>query len=529
MIFSTRFNQPFCVSGKIFIKIQLDLNGDFLNELDEINSFIDDNIDDHISLFQECVRQKSISQTGEGIMGMAKLLASLYRELGCKEVRIDGPWGEEVGEGGSKGNPVVYGEYDEGKDKTIIVYFMYDTMPIFSPEKWSVPPFQGRLVGTEDPFPEVLMGRGATNTKGPMAAFLAACRSIQAVTGELPINMKFIAEGDEERLSMGLIKFVNENKEALERADALFFPMRSQDRNGLATPLSGSEGLLYLDLETSGEYWGRGPMKYNLHGARKLILDSPAWRHIEMLGTLTSDNGNSILIDGWYNNLLTEPTGGDETLIEKMIEKGVIDVDQMKEDMGVEHFIDDTEDPRALLVMQLYGTSFNLDGIYGGNMTPYAGAVLPMNIVSKHNIRFNPNQRPDDLIEKIRLHLDDNGFKDVRIRVIGHMDWCLNNWDHDLARALFKTFDEFNTDYVLKPPTGLTGETAPAWPAYLFGKDPLKLPIIGGGLGHGGRAHTVDEYYVIEGTEKVRGYADTIKGFVTTLYNYTNLHNIIKE
>jgi hypothetical protein len=77
-------------------------------------------------------------------------------------------------------------------------------------------------------------------------------------------------------------------------------------------------------------------------------------------------------------------------------------------------------------------------------------------------------------------------------------------------------------DYVLKPPTAVSGEMAPAWPVYLFGKSPLRLPIMGGSLGHGGRAHTVDEYYVIEGAGKVHGFPEVIKGCASVLFNYAS-------
>ena len=73
--------------------------------------------------------------------------------------------------------------------------------------------------------------------------------------------------------------------------------------------------------------------------------------------------------------------------------------------------------------MQLYGTSFNLDGIYGGRMTPGAKAVMPLKIISKHNIRFNANQDANDLVLKLRRHLDNRGYVDVKIDVVGVMDW----------------------------------------------------------------------------------------------------------
>jgi acetylornithine deacetylase/succinyl-diaminopimelate desuccinylase-like protein len=490
---------------------------------DKIYRHIEDNLERHIERYKENVRQRSISQTGEGVMDMAKMMVGYFKELGCQNTEIFGPWGNPVGQGGTEGNPVAFGEYNAGKEKTLIVYGMYDTMPIFSFENWIAPPFEARIVDTEKPFPKVLIGRGATNTKGSQMAFLAACLSIKAVTGELPVNILFVSEGDEERQSMGLIHFIHENIETLTKANALYFPGLGQNKNGVANPISGSEGLLYLDLVTSGEYWGRGPTKYNVHGARKLLLDSPAWRHIKMLNTLTSEDGNNILIDGWYDNLVTEPTNDDMKLIEQMIEKRAFDVKLLKENLGANVFIDNIEEPKKLAIMQFYGTSFNLDGIYGGRMTPGAGAIMPLKITSKHNIRFQANQSADDLIQKLRKHLDLKGYNDVKIDVVGVMDWCLNNWDHELGEAVLNMYKEFNVDYVLKPPTAVSGESAPAWPAYLFGKNPLKLPIMGGSLGHGGRAHTVNEYYVIEGAGKVHGFSEVIKGFVSVLYNYTSL------
>ncbi len=140
-------------------------------ELEGIYKHIDDEIDVYIEKYQESVRQRSISQTGDGVMDMAELMASHFKALGCNDISIHGPLGNPVGQGGTEGNPVAFGRYDAGKEKTLIIYFMYDTMPIFAPEQWSVPPFEARIVDTEKPFPRVLMGRGATNTKGSQMSF----------------------------------------------------------------------------------------------------------------------------------------------------------------------------------------------------------------------------------------------------------------------------------------------------------------------------------------------------------------------
>jgi acetylornithine deacetylase/succinyl-diaminopimelate desuccinylase-like protein len=485
-------------------------------ELQRIYDHIDQHLEEHVASIQEFVRQKSISHTGEGIKDCARLVERYLKELGCQETRI-----EEVGvtKWGMEGNPVVIGKYDAGADKTLVNYIMYDTMPVYHGELelWSVPPWEARIVELP-PFPRVVMGRGSTNSKGPAISFIKTCESIKEVAGELPVNLIFVAEGDEERMDIGLHKFMSEHADEFEDADALYWSGR-QEKNGLARIGGGSEGCVYFELTTSGEYWGRGPTRYSVHGGNKRWLDSPAWRHIEMLSTLVSDNGNKILVDGWYDNM-EPPTSEDLELLREIATK--TDIEAQKQALGARVFIDDETDIFNLLKMRTYGTSLNLDGIWGGRiLDPGAGSILPYKITSKHNCRYVPNQKGEDLVKKLRRHLDKQGYSDVQIRVIGDVDWCKFERDTEIVKAVCRMFEKFGVEYVsAAPPTTSVPSEGPYWPAYLFGKDPLNLPIARGGLGHGGRAHAVDEYYVVEGAGKVFGLAGTEKGQATVLYYY---------
>jgi len=90
----------------------------------------------------------------------------------------------------------------------------------------------------------------------------------------------------------------------------------------------------------------------------------------------------------------------------------------MAENLGVARYI--ASDPFNVVRMQQYETSFNLDGIWGGNMyADAAGAILPNKITSKHNIRYVPEMNGIDLTKKIRAQLDKNGYKDVELKIIG--------------------------------------------------------------------------------------------------------------
>jgi acetylornithine deacetylase/succinyl-diaminopimelate desuccinylase-like protein len=496
-------------------------------ELQRIYANIDENIERHIARLQEAVRQKSISHTGEGIEECAKLWVSYMKDvIGCQEASVV-PVGKS--KWGLEGDPVAYGKYDAGAEKTLLIYNMYDVMPVQEwtlPDapvpkelKWRVDPWAGELV-EEPPFPKVLMARGATNSKGPQVAFFNACESIKEIAGELPVNLIFVAEGDEERMDIGLHTFVHKYKDELNKADAVYLQMGRTNRNGVASVNSGSEGCIFFELETSGASWGRGP-SVPVHGANKRWLDSPAWRHIDMLSTLTKANGNEILIQGWYDGI-EEPSEDDMSILKEMAEK--TNIDQAKKALGASVFIGDETDPVKLLKMRTFSTSFNLDGIWGGRILDTgAGSILPEKVTSKHNCRYIPDQNGDDLHMKLRAHLDKHGYGDVRIRIVGDVDWHRSDLNTDIGRAVLKMFDQFNVEVMPPMPPTVPGSwppSAPYWPAALFGKQPLQLPIAGGALGYGDRAHSINEFYVIEGSGKVHGLSGAEKSMATVLYNY---------
>ena len=98
------------------------------------------------------------------------------------------------------------------------------------------------------------------------------------------------------------------------------------------------------------------------------------------------------------------------------------------ENVGVARYI--SEDPYPMLKMQRFGTSFNLDGIWGGNMyAGGAGAILPNKVTSKHNFRYVPNMKGPDIVKKLRAQLDKNGYKDVEVKMIGDVPWAKMNTD----------------------------------------------------------------------------------------------------
>ncbi len=498
-------------------EIQPDLGKIQSEDLKKVFAYIDEHIDEHVVNLQKWIRQPSISNSGEGIPESAEMVKGFFEQLGCQESRV---YDVGITEWGAPGNPVVYARCDEGAPRTIAIYWQYDTMPVTQPDAWKAPPFEARIV-EQAPYKKVLIGRGATNSKGPEMAQLNALMAIKAVTGKLPVNIVFVAEGDEERMDVGVRKFVKDHPDFFKNVDALIGEAGQQSASGAGTVGGGSEGCVYFELTTSGKSWGRGPVQSDIHGSNKRSVDSPAWRHMTMLASLVSEDGNTPLVKGFTDGL--EPLSASETAqLKNAASKTNMKV--AAANLGVARFIAD--DPFTMLKMGRYGVSFNLDGIWGGNMyAGGAGAILPNKITSKHNIRYVPKMNGLQIVKRVREQLDRNGYKDVELKIIGDVPWSKMTYDTDIARAMHQMYDQFGISHVEKSdvPTILGGY----WPSYLFSNQevgervaPVSMPIGMGGAGHGGNAHAANEYYVIEGAGKVYGMAGAEKSHAAIFYNF---------
>ena len=484
-------------------EISIDMNKIKNPDLPKIFNYIDAHIDEHVRNLQKWIQQPSVSNTGEGIQESAQMVKGYFDQLGCQQTKVYDPG---ITEWGQQSNPVVYAKCDEGAKRTIVIYWQYDTMPVTQPDLWVRPPFAADLV-EQPPYKKVLIGRGATNSKGPEMSQWNALISIKAVTGKLPVNIIFVAEGDEERMDVGLRTFVKAHAELFKGAEALYGP-------------GPSEGCLFVELTTSGKSWGRGPVYSDIHGANKRSVDSPAWRHIKMLSTLVADNGNKVLIPGFYDNI--EPlTAAEKASLETAAKK--MKPDEAAKNLGVARFIAD--EPIDIVTMQRHGTSFNLDGIWSGNMFPGgSGAILPNTITSKHNIRYVPNMTGPDIVKKLRAYLDKEGYQDVQIHVVGDVPWAKQRHDTEIAKASDRMFDAFGAERRSPPVENQASIMGGYWPAYLFSGDPINLPIAGGAVGSGGGAHAANEFYVIEGAKKTYGMAGAEKSVATVLYNFAGLN-----
>jgi len=471
-------------------------------EREIVFDYIDKHYEDHLKKLQEFVSQPSISAENRGVRECAELLKGYLTDLGCKDARLVE----------TSGHPVVYGTYNAKADKTIIIYLMYDTQPIDDPG-WSVPPLEGRIVDIQ-PFGKCLVARGAINTKGELRAFLNACESIRAVGEEIPVNLMFVAEGEEELGSRHLPEFIQKYLHELKKADAVFFPSADQDQKGKVTMDLGVKGIVYFELELDGKSWGYGPTQFDIHGSVKACVDSPTWRMIQALSTMTTKDGNKVLIDGFYQNVVP-PSQEDMKLLEKL--EKTFDEDSLKDLLKVERFIGNVHGKQALL-KYLYSPTLNIDGIWSGYIGPGTKTVLPHKITAKVDVRLVPNMTVEEVLPKIRRHLDKHGFKEIKIVELEEgYGWAKTSIKQPATLALLKTYREFGHEPEIWP------HIAGSAPFCMFNREPLNLPFISGGIGHGARAHAPNEYIVVEEGGPTGGLRTLEKSYVAILDNFAKM------
>jgi acetylornithine deacetylase/succinyl-diaminopimelate desuccinylase-like protein len=458
---------------------------------------VDKRHDEAVKRLQEWIRLPSIAAENRNMAEGCDLMIRLLKDAGFQRA-------ERVS---TDGAPGVFATLDAGAPRTVALYFMYDVKQV-DPSEWTSPPFDAALVDNPG-VGKVIVCRGAVNQKGPEAAFLAALHAFRGANRKLPVNLVFVAEGEEEIGSPHFPQIVRrpEILSALSKCSGVFMPSATQGPDGNVTMTLGAKGVIELELTSSGEKWGRGPQK-DIHSSNKARLDSPAWHLVQALATLVTPDGNMPSIENYMDKV--RPISAAE---KAMVAEGArrMNEDILKKSMGVTHWVNDLNfvDSLERLVSQ---PTVNIEGLVGGYTGPGGKTILPHKAVAKLDLRLVPDMKAVESVELLKKHLAKKGFGDIDVNMTGGYDPTSTPADAAVIRAQVACLKRAGIDPILWP------RNAGSWPGYVFTGEPLRLPAGHFGLGHGGGAHAPDEYYVIESTNpKVQGYDGAVRSFIEYL------------
>ena len=451
-----------------------------------------------LAMLREWIALPSIAAENLNYPQGPEHMAKLARDAGFQHVEVV----PTAGKGG------VFATLDAGAPTWLAIYMMYDVKQ-YDPAEWSSPPLEGRLVDRPG-VGKVIVGRGATNSKGPQMACLAALRAFKAAGTKLPVNIVLVCEGEEEIGSPNFrqVVFKPEVQAALARCVGIIIPLGNQDLDGSVQVSLGAKGVVELELVSSGEKWGRGP-KLDIHSSLAAQVDSPAWHLVQALNTLVKPDGHTPAIAGWFDKVRPLSQAQRRILAKSIPQKSEAST---KKALGVEHWIND-ETWYASQVRLVSQPTINIQGLVGGYTGPGGKTILPHRAVAKIDMRLVPDMTAKDALAMLKTHLEKRGFGDIEVNMTGGYDPTETPADSKLVHAMTAAYRTAGIEPLLWP------RLAGSWPGATFTAPPLKLPAGIFGLGHGGGAHAPNEYWIVESASpKVAGMDGAARSFVEFFY-----------
>ena len=355
-----------------------------------------------------------------------------------------------------------------------------------------------------------MVGRGATNTKGPQMAFLAALHAFKAASRRPPVNIVLVCEGEEEIGSPNFseIVFKPEVEAALKRSAGVIIPLGSQNLNGGVEINLGAKGIVELELVSSGSKWGRGPAA-DVHSSLAAHIDSPVWRLVQALNVLVKPDGHTPAVEGFFDKV--RPLSPE---LKKILDEAIPKRSEAttKKSLGVQKWIaDETWDVSLRrLVTQ---PTINIEGLVAGYTGPGGKTILPHRGVAKIDMRLVPDMTAAGTLDLLKRHLAKHGFSDIEVNMTGGYDPTETDPKSRLIRAQQAAYKKAGVEPSLWP------RLAGSWPGVTFTGAPLRLPAGQFGLGMGAGAHAPDEFFLIDSTNpKVAGLDGATASYVDLLY-----------
>jgi len=394
--------------------------------MQDIYDYIDQHADEYVARLRALCRQPSIAAQAKGMAETADMVIELLRQIGAEPQLIP-----------TEGFPVAFGAIQGRAPRTLSFYDHYDVQPPEPLELWDSDPFAAEIRDGR------IWARGAADNKGNLVARACAVEAFQKVRGELPLNVKFIVEGEEEIGSPNLPPFAEAHADLLA-ADGCIWEAGYKDTQGRPEIYLGVKGILYVELSASAA-------KSDLHSSWAAVVPNPIWRLAWALNTL-KDQDERILIPGFYDPV-REPTPEEIQALERM----GFDEDGHRRQFGLPQFLGGRSGI-PLLVKLLFQPTCNVCGISGGYEGPGSKTVLPNRAFVKIDFRLVPDQDPDQVCDQLRRHLDAHGFEDIEIKVLGPEHPARTPMDDPLVDAVVETARQvYGVEPVVYPLTAGTG------------------------------------------------------------------------
>ena len=442
---------------------------DHLNELDR---YFTEQRDAHLAELTDFLKIPSISSLSEhkgDMRNAAEWLAGSLKAAGLENITIDE----------TKGHPVVYADWLHAEGQpTLLIYGHYDVQPVDPLELWDSAPFEPEIRDNK------LFARGASDDKGQVFMHVKAVEALFKTNGKLPVNVKFCIEGEEEIGSPNLPAYVEENRDKLA-ADVIVISDTGMQGPGRPAVCYGLRGLAGVQIDVKG---AKGDLHSGLYGGG---VQNATHALVELLASFRDKEG-TITVDGFYDDV--RPATEEER---EEYRKLGFDEEALKKELGVSELFG--EAGYSHLERTWTRPTLEINGVFGGFSGEGIKTVLPSEAGAKITCRLVPDQDPDDIVKKLRSHIEKNQPAGVTVTVTEFDKGkpFLTPYDHPAIQAAGKSYER-----VYNVPTAYTrgGGSIPIVAAF---DEILGLPVVLMGFGLSSENfHAPNEHFHLENFDK---------------------------
>ena len=413
-----------------------------------VESFLDSTRDQRLESYFELLRIPSISTLSEHAPDMvraAEWIAAEMRRIGLEHVEVSP----------SGGHPVVYGDWLHAPDApTILVYCHYDVQPVDPIDLWETAPFEpfvkdGRVVG-----------RGSADDKGQLHMHLKAAEALLTTRGRLPLNLRYIFEGEEESTGANLPGWLEANRARLA-ADAVVISDTGFFEGNVPAITTSLRGMLYAQIDVVGS-------PVDLHsGGFGGAVQNPANALAKIIAALKADDG-TVLVPSFYDDVL--PASKQERFELSCLP---FDEEAFRAQTGVPSLVAGEPGFSVLECMGIRPT-LDVNGIWGGFTGEGSKTIIPAHAHAKVSCRLVPEQDGDELFESFRDFVTDVAPKGVKVEVqnLGTAKPLRMDPEHPVARAAARALE---ATFGQAPVYIRSGGTIPVASLFVSG---LRLPVV---------------------------------------------------
>lgn len=429
-----------------------------------LDTEIEASLERAISELKEMVAFPSVAaKSASPMAACAEKVAELLRARGLEArlIPTDG------------GPPVVFAEDRSAgvEAPTVLFYNHYDVQPAEPLDLWGqADPFTLRCDG------DFLYARGVSDDKGHISCRLMALDALRAANdGRLPVNVKFVIEGEEEVSSVHLPAWIEKHANILA-ADVCIWEFGGVDEGGHPEIICGLRGIAYFELRVR-------TIAYDAHsGVGGSLFPNAAWRLTWALSTLKDRETERVLLPGHYD-AVKPASEADQALLAALPSQET----WLKREFGLAQFLGNATGVEYQR-RAVFEPTCTICGLASGWQGEGAKTVLPAEAMAKVDFRLVPDQDPLIVRDALRAHLNAHGFEDIEVVYIGGQRPGRVNPQHPLVRLAADTAREvYGKEPAIVP---LVGGSGPIYP-FVAG---LRQPVVTCGVGYPGtRAHAPDE------------------------------------